>query len=454
MRARSVIKGFTIWAALCAPVQAPAQTSTRGDDSTTARTEAVREPPPLNATRLVIANVTVIPMDRDTVLMNQDVVIEGGVIVAIGHALVSGDASGGRRLDGTGRFLMPGLIDSHVHLQYLADSAANPAILRLFLEYGVTTVVNLLGLPEHLALRERLATGAVVGPQLFTTGFFVNPPYVRSAAEAARSVRDASAAGYNFVKVHGDMPIDWYDSLYTAAHAARIRVIGHAPRTLGMHVAFDRGITAVAHAEEFMYAYFTPQRTAAIEARGLDAYLSDIADSTLAAGVSVMSSLTPFGRIPEMAMSLQSLMDQKDAQRLSDGIREEWTRISSRFRGQWDSSSANGFSRQYRIQELIVKALSDRGVRLLLGTDAPVNGTVPGRSVHEELQRLVAAGLTPYQALRSATAAPAAFLAINAGVVTPGRRADLLLLDQNPLESIHRSQSIRAVIVRGQVFDQ
>lgn len=153
-------------------------------------------------------------------------------------------------------------------------------------------------------------------------------------------------------------------------------------------------------------------------------------------------------------MSLRSLMEQKGAQRLSDGIREEWARISSRFRAQWDSSSATGLSRQYRIQELIVRALSDRGVRLLLGTDAPVNATVPGRSVHEELQRLVAAGLTPYQALRSATAAPAGFLAINAGVVTPGRRADLLLLDQNPLESIHHAQSIRAVIVRGQVLDQ
>lgn len=452
--ARTVVKLLFTLATLGIASHAAAHAPARGATQSPTRTRPVSEPVPLDASPLVIANVTVIPMDRDTVLMNQDVLVEGGLIVAMERTPISRTPSGARRLDGTGRFLIPGLIDSHVHLQYLADSTANPAILRLFLEFGVTTVVNLLGLPEHLTLRERLATGAVAGPQLFTSGFFVNPPYVRSAAEAAQSVLDASAAGYNFVKVHGDMPIEWYDSLYAAARAARIPVIGHAPRALGMHVAFDRGIAAVAHVEEFMYAYFTPQRSTAIEARGLEAYLTDIADSTFAAGASVMSSLTPFARIPDLATSFQSLMEQEGAQRLSDGIREEWARNSSRFRAQWDSSSATGFAKQYRIQELIVKALHDRGVRVLLGTDAPVNGTVPGRAAHEELRRLVGAGLTPYEALRSATAVPAGFLAINAGVVAPGRRADLLLLDQNPRESIQHSQSIRAVILRGQVLDR
>jgi hypothetical protein len=420
----------------------------------TARTRAAREPVPLDAAPLVIANVSVIPMDRDTILRNQDIVIDNGLIVAMGAAGSTQVPSGARRLDGTGRFLMPGLIDSHIHLQYLADSAANPAILRLFLEHGVTTVLNLLRLPEHLALREGIATGAVLGPQLVTSGFFVNPPYVHSAAEASTSVRDASTAGYEFVKIHGDMPLEWYDSLYAAARDSRIRVIGHAPRTLGMHVAFERGIAAVAHVEEFMYAYFSPQRSAAVESLGIATYLGGIADSTFAAGASVMTSLTPFARIPDLATSLQSLVEQEGAQRLSGNVHEEWARISSRFRAQWDSGSAAAFAQQYRLQELIVKALSDRGVRLLLGTDAPVNGTVPGRSVHEELRRLVVAGLTPYQALRSATALPASFLGINAGIVALGHRADLLLLDRNPIEDISHSQSIRTVIVRGQVLDR
>lgn len=454
MRPRSAIGFLALAAAAIHTTQSAAQAPAQGATPATARTPAVREPVPLDAAPLVIANVSVIPMDRDTVLTNYDVVIRDGLIVDMGPAPLPRTPTSVRRLDGTGRFLMPGLIDSHIHLQYLADSAANPAILRLLLEHGVTTVVNLLGLPEHIALRERLATGAVVGPQLFTSGFFVNPPYVRTAAEAAQSVRAASAAGYDFVKIHGDMPIDWYDSLYAAARAARIPVIGHAPRALGMQVAFARGIAAVAHVEEFMYAYFTPQRGAAVDARGLEAYLTDIADSAHAAGASVMSSLTPFARIPDLATSFQSLIEQEGAQQLSDGIREEWARNAARFRAEWDSSRATGFARQYRIQEMIVKALHGRGVRLLLGTDAPVNGTVPGRAAHEELRRLVATGLTPYQALRSATAAPAGFLAINAGVVARGRRADLLLLDRNPLESIHHSQSIRAVIVRGQVLDR
>jgi imidazolonepropionase-like amidohydrolase len=391
-------------------------------------------------------------MDREVVLKDQHVVIEDGIIVTVGPAADTRLPEGARRLDGSGRFLLPGLIDSHVHLRYLADGGANPAFFRLFLRHGVTTIVNLLGLPEHVRLREDIASGRVTAPQLFTSGFFVNPPYVKDAAQVTKAVRETLAGGFDFVKVHGDMPLEWYDALYSTASEVGLPVVAHAPRELGMEVAFKGRVAAIAHIEEFMYAYFTPARSARIPDGGLSTYLESIGDATKAAGASVMTSLTPFARIPTLATSPEQLVKQDGAGMLSDGVREEWARESARFKAGWTAHSEQAFGDQYRLQERLAKVFNERGVRLLAGSDAPVNGTVPGFALHEELERLVKAGLTPFEALRTATAHPAAFLGIEAGTVAAGRRADLLLLDGNPLDSIRHTRSIRTVILRGRVL--
>jgi imidazolonepropionase-like amidohydrolase len=373
-----------------------------------------QEPRPLDPTPLAITHVNLIPLDRDTVIADQTVVIANGVITAVSSAKQAHVPRNARVLDGRDRYLIPGLIDSHVHLKYLADSTANPGILKQFLDNGVTTTVNLLGLPEHLQLRQRISDGQLSGPQLFTSGFFVNAPYVKSASEAAQSVRNTGREGYDFVKIHADMPLEWYDSIYTAAKQANIRVVGHAPRALGMQVAYDHGISAVAHLEEYVYAYFTNEHSPLIEKLGVPSYLAQIADSARASGVAVMTTLIAFAAVPQ-------------------------------------EKRPPTFDNQYRLQGLLAKTLLDKGVPVLAGTDVDVNGNIPGVALHDELRRLVAAGFTPYEALRSATAVPAAFLRVNSGTIAVGRRADLLLLDANPLASIENSRAIRVVIVRGEI---
>jgi len=134
-------------AAVCGICRTQAQT-VAGAASSGRIAVGVREPVPLDRTPLAITNVSVIPMDQDAILAGQNVVIEDGFIVAVGPAASTPVPAGIRRLDGTGLFLMPGLIDAHVHLQYQADSAANPTLLGLHLAHGVTTIVNLLGFPK------------------------------------------------------------------------------------------------------------------------------------------------------------------------------------------------------------------------------------------------------------------------------------------------------------------
>src|SRR5687768_5409210 len=157
---------------------------------------------PLDSGVTAFVGVNVVPMDRDVVLADQTVLVRNGRIAHVGprtSTVVPGTA---RRIDGRNKWLMPGLADAHVHLAYIINAKHNPLLLRLFVAEGVTSVVNLLGLPEHVDLRARVARGEVVGPTIFTSGFYVGEPFTKTAAQADSAVRHQRAAGFDMIKIH------------------------------------------------------------------------------------------------------------------------------------------------------------------------------------------------------------------------------------------------------------
>ncbi len=238
---------------------------------------------------VAIENVSVIPMDRERVLDWQTVLVTRGVIARLGPTRAVTVPSGTRTIDGTGKFLLPGFADVHVHL------ASNPedeqrTLLKLFLANGVTTVLNMRGIPQILELRRAVAAGRILGPRIYTVGPYVNEPFVTTPEEVERAVVEQKRAGYDFIKLHGSLSREAYATLNRVARREAIRVIGHAPRNLGVEVMFEERQYALAHAEEFLYDRQNRSTDSSLPA--VEAKIPEYARATARAQIWVMPNLT------------------------------------------------------------------------------------------------------------------------------------------------------------------
>lgn len=222
------------------------------------------------AQTLVVDNVHVLPMDREAVLRNQTVVIHDGRIAAVQAMDDYRPLQGAVRIDGGGGYLLPGLVDSHVHLEEYMDARPEFGDAPVFLRHGITSIFNLRGFPEHLDLRRRIESGALLAPTLYTSGEFVNEPRVRTPAEAAAEVRAQAEAGYDMVKfrevVDHDVGIltttgvdpDTFRAVHAAAREHGLPVLGHSPHALGLQAVLESG-HSLAHVGELVMLHFFPR---------------------------------------------------------------------------------------------------------------------------------------------------------------------------------------------------
>ena len=398
------------------------------------------------AGRIAIVDVNVLPMDRERVLPRQTVVIESGVITRLGPG--GQPPAGARVVDGRGKFLMPGLADLHVHLVYNSDDERRH-LLRLFVANGVTTVLNMRGDSSILALRRAVAAGEVLGPELRSVGSYINQPFVTTPEQVEAAVVQQKQAGYDFVKLHGDLSREAYARLNAVARREGIRVIGHAPRNLGVEAMFEERQYAVAHAEEFIYDRTNSSRDSDLDQ--VEARIPGLADSMARTGIHLMPNLTGFRSIADQLENLDALLARPEMRYLPRSNQVGWGPATNPYTNRMRRDQVPGIRRRLGILQRLTRAFHRAGVLLLIGTDAMNTGVVPGYSAHDELAELVGAGLTPFQALRAATANAATFLgsAEQRGLVAPGHRADLVLLDENPLQDIRNSRRIAGVMVRG-----
>lgn len=410
---------------------------------------------------VVFENVSVLPMtgggaagggvDDDRVLRGRTVVVRDGVIEVIGATGRVAVPAEAVRVDGTGRTLMPGLADMHVHL--MAEG-----MLELFVLTGVTTVRNLAGEPIHLEWREEARRGERLSPAIFTTGPTVDgsppaanpelgPVIVETAEAARRAVAEQKAAGYDFIKAYSALEPESYRALMEAAREHDIRVVGHLPREVGLGPVLELGQASIEHAEEFIYTHLR---------RDLDpARIKEIVDMVAASGTYVVPTLSTYANFTRQIGrpdSLETLLARPEMAYLHPGFVQYW-RHQNDFPLRSDSTEHR---ERLAYQRELVRALDRAGVPILAGTDTPIPVMIPGFSMREELAELERAGLPRYSVLWAATAGPGQFIAETVaepgtrfGVVAVGAKADLLLLDGNPLEDLGAIERLAGVMVAG-----
>ena len=429
------------------------------------------------AEAMVIRNVNVLSSDGSKFLPARNVYLDGGTIVRIDTLTV--DPSAQQSIDGSGKFLIPGLIDAHVHLWQ------SPNDLLLYAANGVTGIRELIGSEDHLRWRDEIAAGRI-GPKMFvasprlgsfstmegwmmeTTQRFLNV----SDAESARAlVRELDAAGYDGIKIYSHLNRECHEAVVATGRELGIPTFGHVPWELELGEVLSSGQRDVAHFEEVMNALAREfGGFLGRESEFLD-YVHARADSVALAflqnDVSITSTLWLTQSFVRQKFDLPQLLREIELPYLNPGM-SEWVSYIPIGLGTLPEVNSyrlpEGLTEEERAGRqafwqtygdacaVLAKKFAERGVTMLVGTDANLPATVPGFSLHDELAALVEAGLSPAQVLRSATLEPARWMGWNTGKLEAGTRADLLLLAGNPLEDIRQTRNIEQVVLGGKLL--
>lgn len=410
---------------------------------------------------LAIEHVSVIPMDRDVVLADQTIVVRDGRIFALGPALEVAIPEGAQRIDGRERFLMPGLADMHVHVWDEND-------LYLFVANGVTTVRNMFGAPLHLDWRKRIASGELVGPYIYAAGPIIDgqpavwPGSVEltEPARAAEVVREQKEAGYDFLKPYAMLTRECYDALAAEGAKQGMRLMGHVPEALTLKDVLAAHQATIEHLGGFAEAAQSADspwkdvdfRNESQAWKSVDERrLAEVAKAAREAGVWNCPTLVVMQKWAQ-GDAARALLAQPEMRYVSPFMRTAWEPDSPmNYLSQLPAEFVQSAHDALPFQQKAVRALHDAHAGILLGTDMGNPYVTAGFAVHEELSYLVAAGLTPFEALRAGTADAARCMNAEGdwGTIAVGRRADLLLLSANPLADVRNAKSRVGVVVRG-----
>jgi imidazolonepropionase-like amidohydrolase len=420
---------------------------------------------------IAITETTVIDVEHGRSLGPRTVLVDAGVIVAIvapGDARVPVEAE---RVDGRGKFLIPGLVDMHVHLFNLSSHRPpNDWTFPLYLANGVTAVREMNADAASIALvkgwRKRLEDGDLIAPRILAAGIAV---YGSSPDDASREVDAAADAGADFIKVFSEVPASHWRAILAAARARSLPVVGHVPAGVAL---LDAAAAGQRSNEHLMQAYEAcssieaqllqerrgfegealSARRDAQEARALAAFDPGACRRTSKALAAVHQA-----QVPTLVLANEDSMPEGGPPSADPRWRflraDEHTRWESFLAG-YTAADAALAKRRWPVARRIVSAMHQAGVPIMAGTDSPMPGVYPGYALHEELALLCEAGLSAREALRSATLAPAEFLGIaaDAGSVAVGKRADLVLLDADPSKDIRNTRRINAVLLDGRLL--
>jgi imidazolonepropionase-like amidohydrolase len=427
---------------------------------------------------LVILHATVIDPGAASVRPDQAVVVRGDHIVTVANAAGFALPDHARLVDATGQFLIPGLWDMHVHSAF-GDwlPQGRDVTLPLYIANGVTGVRDMGGdIPVLFAWRREIAAGTLVGPRMVVAGpmldgyladgkslRFPSSVPVTSAADAVAAVRSLAAQHVDFIKVQSEVPHDAYLAAAAEAHRQGLPIVGHIPTTVRLSEAIASGQMSVEHLMGLFEGCST-QEDRFVAGTGTLQLLLESYDAPRCGALMRRLAEAKVWECPTLAsQEREILLDLLDTQHqpLARYIPAHWRTVSwPRFTDELMIDVRKDpieRRREYWRRNLtMVGALHRAGVPLLAGTDAaPVMYIVPGFSLHDELADLVEAGLTPMEALQTATSNPARFLGrTDIGTVAPGAVADLVLLSANPATDIHNTTRIQAVVANGRLFNR
>jgi imidazolonepropionase-like amidohydrolase len=406
------------------------------------------------------AHVAVVPMDREQVLENWTVIVADGRIRELGPAEDVAIPEGATVIDGRGKYLMPGLADMHAHTWEEED-------FPLLLANGVTTIRNMFGGRIHLEWKKRIAAGELDSPTIYTAGPIIdgNPPIwpgpgVEDAAQARRVVAGQHAAGYDFLKVYARLSREAYDAILEEAKARKMSVSGHVPDAVGLAVALRSGIKSIEHLSgyEILARKEGGPGEEASWARLDQSQLEGVAKETAKSGAWNCPTLVLFQHrvAPGESEFLDKLLARPEMRYVSPEVVHSWHPENNYLKHSTPARAASSREKGDVMRKKLVTALHDAGARLLLGTDYGNPFIVPGFSIHLELRNFVDAGLSPFEAIRAGTSGAAEFMNAETefGTVAPGRRADLILLEGNPLADVANTSKRAGVMVRGRWYSE
>lgn len=425
-----------------------------------------------------ITNAHILHADGDTFTTGQTLQVVDGIITAIDTLALDPNI---KTYDAQGKYLIPGLIDSHVHLFKSEND------LLLYVANGVTQIREMIGEPDHITWKNEIADGRL-GPDMYVTsprlgsfgaleGWFMSYSQgfdnVSTVEEAKNYVQSAKEKGYDGIKIYSHLNKESYDAISDEIVHHDLDMVGHIPWFSSWDDILTSNQNEIAHVEEVMNAYrrefgdvggrddefleYIRTRTQEIAPQlikkdisvtttvwlaesfyrqkiDLDAVLRDVALEYENPGISEWNKMIPvgIGWLPEV-----------NRYKVPEGLNEEEAAGHLRF-----------FETYSQACTLVLTLLHEEGVNILAGTDANLPPTVPGFSLHDELISMQAAGMTPAEVLRSATKKPAEWLDIDAGVIDTGMKANMVLLDRNPLEDISNTKTISKVFLNGRTLER
>ncbi|HSA92974.1 MAG TPA: amidohydrolase family protein [Terriglobales bacterium] len=445
----------------------------------------VRKPPPL----LVLTNVNVVDVTSGSVEPRLNVFIRDGRIEAIAKRALIQASRNVQVVNADGKYLIPGLWDMHVHTAIRSEAES---LLPLYLAYGVVGVRDMGGDFDRIRhMREEIAAGRVLGPTIVSPGPFVDGPQpepdsnflpVADAAEARAAVRDLEARGADFIKVQAGLSPEAYRAMADEAKRIGIAFAGHVPESVSAVEASDARQKSIEHLspalpgdaaillacsgreEELrrdLLALRAPDlkpeearaRTRALQADLVSSYSEAKCDRVVARLAHNRTVVVPtlIWSVSIRPASRADTIGELPMQYVPTKLRERWTTARRSF---LESAPDETFALNQRMAEMaerLTGRLHRARVTLLAGTDNFDAFVIPGFSLHQELELLVRSGLSPADALRAATVHAARFLGRHndTGTVAAGKRADLVVLDANPLEDIRNTRRISGVVVAG-----
>ena len=416
---------------------------------------AVGIAPAVHAVEVTLTNAAVLTMHHGPAYREMDLVVRDGKFVA-GPATTSAAT-----IDLSGRYVIPGLTEMHAHIPVpRMDSARyREDVLFLWVANGVTRARGMMGHPSHLELRDAIAAHEVLGPALVISGPSFSGGSVRDPAAAEQRVREQKAAGYDFLKIHPGMSAAVFETLARTATNEGIAFAGHVTGGVGLLASLEAGQQTIDHLDGFVETLVAPARLQNRSASWFGADL--IADVDVERITALVEALKASGAA---VVPTETLLENVAGDLAAQQAREEYAYLPPNLRESYSRAVANssrGFTaesaaRFLALRKRLIDAAFEAGVPILLGSDSPQIFNTPGFSIHRELAAMVAAGLTPFEAIASGSTVPADFYGMSHawGSIAPGLDADLIVLRNDPLADVANSRSIEAVMVRGRYLSR
>jgi imidazolonepropionase-like amidohydrolase len=324
------------------------------------------------------------------------------------------------------------------------------------------------GRANILLWRKRVNDGSLLAPTIFTAGEILEgkPPFrndnkvVETPAQAEAAVEEQKKAGYDFIKVYHTLNRDTYLAIVAAAKKNGLTVAGHVPRSVGLRDTLAAGQKSIEHLEGYTDEIEADDSPLKNQRSWLKRYFAVKVDDSKIRSIADASGRAEVWNVPTLverrlsalsADELETRLKQSELKYLPTQTADFWSASNKRITSRMSPEDFASLVEGERVRKRLIKTLHDAGARLLVGTDTPNAFVIPGFSALEELENFVAAGLTPYQALKAATKDAAEFLGASDdfGTISIGKGADLILIEGNPLESVANLKRRTGIMVRG-----